>query len=342
MKESEAQQPNLMGNLRGSLLLGKASHSKPNVSLIPPGQKLSDGEKGRRREVAIRMLEQLKTQQKLADSDPAVAYIKGKIYGPKVLGFKLQDENDLVRYVAELQSLDQRTDTDLYRAKANQLIAYLKANEYNLKAVISEGKFRASPETFKIWEIYFSAPRSSTILAAFSNEVWQCLPMLVRPLLALTSEEQRRAELKSEFPLDATDSAILASLVGDYEHAIQQEHGMSHECYTVLAPVLNGDLPTAIKIAESWSDESNKNLSYALIVDQLLDEGRTQEAIQLFSRIDRSKNYGTMIGQVPLRMFNFHFYGSMPGLNLWTYLAGRIGDETIVDIDFLIGLVSDL
>lgn len=219
-------------------------------------------------------------------------------------------------------------------------------------------------DEFRRWKSYFGSAKPFSVFTPF-EKVYQTSPLYIRRLLATTTQKQRREFLSLDYD-NSTDRAIIASLIGDYVQACAPRENWSHITYASIAPLLLGDIDSALEIVSSIDTEYRaefQNGAYALMIDALLDDGHPDEAKKILSQVDLSKPCNTCTSDLPLPMFEFHYSGSFHSSEPFAYLAGRLNDEAMFEKitqsvkatseedrlyikslrrSFLLGLVKDL
>jgi hypothetical protein len=349
------------------------------VLLIPRGQTLSDQEKKLRHQKAVELLRNSETQHAASVSEfgeedlrnvkveIAHAYIRGRLYGPTAMRLSIKEIEDskgapgahepLVRFIAELQAIDRHKNGELYTTKSEELVRFLSENEGRLEWDLWWDEFR-------LWKSCFGSARSFSVFTPF-EKVYQTGPLSIRRLLATTTQKQRREFLSLDYD-NSTDRAIIASLIGDYVQACAPRENWTHITYAPIAPMLLGDIDSALEIVSSIDTEYRaeyQNGAYALMIDVLLDDGHVDEAKRIASRVDLSKPCITCTSGLPLPMLEFHYDGSFHSSWPNAYLAGRLNDEAMFEKitqsvkatseedrlyikslrrSFLLGLVKDL
>lgn len=336
--------------------------TEKTVLLIPPGQTLSDQEKKLRHQKAVELLRNDEGLDVVSSS-----YIRGRLHGPSAMRLSIREIEDskgatgayepLVRFIAELQAIDRHKNGELYTTKSEELVRFLSENEGRPDWDLWQDEFRR-------WKSYFGSAKSFSVFTPF-EKVYQTSPLYIRRLLATTTQKHRREFLSLDYD-NPTDRAIIASLIGDYVQACAPRENWSHITYAPIAPLLLGDIDSALEIVSSIDTEYRaefQNGAYALMIDALLDDGHLDEAKKILSQVDLSKPCITCTSDLPLPMFKFHYSGSFHSSAPFAYLAGRLNDEAMFEKitqsvkatseedrlyikslrrSFLLGLVKDL
>ncbi|MCR9201357.1 MAG: caspase family protein [Planctomycetaceae bacterium] len=286
------------------------------VSLYPRGQQLSDGEARRRRQKARSEIGQL-------GSAEDTAYIRGKIDGPQALSFKLDDWNkDRIPFLRELAALDPIRDKALLERQSKiflQALAGLDSSTRDSYSYLGDHEYGVG------------APDAFTAIARWRGETYYAVTTQIRPVLALTTQEQRDRFIKPELKQDPSDKAILCSIRGDYEGAIQnlKDAGGSHLPYCVIAPTLLGNVDSALSLAQAMGLRYGEHEGLLLICDTLLDEGRAEEAAAIYADVDKSKPIGVLVGLIPVPLNCLNSGGtSIDSFELVAQIAGRLDDES--------------
>lgn len=315
----------------------KLASRSPEITLLPIGQSLSDAEKAERRAKAERELPNL-------GDESQTAFIRGMLYGPSSLKFKLknrydEDEDDVYRrdldtYFRELETLRTDKHADLYWAQAQKLRDWLRYG----------GKFDND-----LARDLLLKPDKSHVLASFRrHDLFQLVPEMIRPLLALTTLQERRdvlrraildlpfGESQEEDASSYTDKAIMLACTEELHLLNGENISYSHGPYLVVPYALQNRIPEAMAALEKLENLELRLRPSGLLLlcENLLDQGYSEEAKEIFNRSDKSANYLNgnepivlYVGNLPRPATNFHTGGSGFIDSFATYIAGRLNDE---------------